>query len=132
MPFTRTFNEPVSRLVLDHIHAHPEEWNQKFNHCGLVHCYMGLCDKFLGNYKEENGNCIAQKTVNSMGLFYRDYQEITNPRNTLARLEALHLLHSIGVFGVNGRDTNGFDRRRLDIDGLDVDGRDAMGLYRNV
>jgi len=93
---------------------------------------MGLCDKFLGNYKEENGNCIHQKTVNSMGLFYMDYQEITNPRNTLARLEAFHLLHSTGVFGVDGRDTNGFDRRGLDIDGLDVDGRDAMGLYRNV
>jgi len=125
------FNKTVSRLVLDHIRAHPEEWDQRHYHCGSAHCYMGLCDIFLGKHKKENGNFLAQDTIHLMGLFGRDCQEFIDISNTLARLEALHAFHSTGVYGVDGYDTDGLDRQGFDVDGFDVDGLNAMGIDRH-
>jgi len=131
MPFTPTFNEPISRLALDHIHAHPEEWDQNIYHCGSAHCWLGWCDKFLGNYRKEDGNSVSLQTFISIGLFGADLREFTRPSNTLAKLEALHAFHSIGVYGVDGYDTNGFNRQGFDVDGYDIDGFDRRGFYQN-
>jgi len=131
MPITPLplFNETISRLALDHIHAHPEEWDQENYHCGSAHCYMGLCDIFLGNYKGWEAY-ISPNTVHSMGLYGKDYQEFTDSSNTLAKLEALHAFHSTGVYGVDGRDTDGLDRRGFDIDGFNQQG--FGGFHANV
>jgi len=129
MPFTRTFNEPISRLALDHIHAHPEEWNQKEYHCESAHCWIGWCDKFLGNHKEGEEQ-VFQETINSMGLLGKDYKEFINSKNTLAKLEALHAFHSTGVYGVQGYDTDGFDRQGFDVDGFNYRGVDARGFHK--
>ena len=52
-----------------------------------------------------------------MGLSDVDYKEFTHERNTLARLEAFHLLHTTGTFGTDGYDTDGFDRDGYDVKG---------------
>ena len=39
---------PLLRAVVNHILAHPEQWDQRFFHCGTTHCVAGLCQIFAG------------------------------------------------------------------------------------
>jgi len=119
MTYISTFNADLSRRALNEIDAHPEQWNQRLDHCGSASCWAGWCDKLLGNHKEGE-KLVSQKTIGSIGLNKWNYNEFTDYRNSRARLEALHLLFSTGVFGVDGRDSEGFDR----------DGRDSEGWGR--
>jgi len=118
--FTATFNDKLSRLALDKIHAKPKRWDQTIfhyrkAHCGTAHCYMGWCDVISGNWDGDKRG-VSQKTIDLMGLKDYEYAEFVDPDNSLARLEALHTFHVTGIFGINGYDTDGFDRDGLDID----------------
>jgi len=129
MTYVPTFNATLSRAALDKIDAHPEQWNQRFYHdksaCGSTHCWAGWCDKLSGNWRGHERH-VSQKTVDSIGLSEKDYREITYSGNSRERLENLHLLFSTGVYGVDGRDSEGFDR-----DGLDTAGWTRSG-WRGV
>ena len=129
MTYIPTFNATLSRAALNKIDAHPEQWNQRFYHgesaCGSTHCWAGWCDKLLGK-SAGYGHLVSEETINSIGLSKENYGEMTDCSNSRARLEALHLLFSTGVFGVDGRDSEGFDR-----DGLDTAGWTRSG-WRGV
>jgi len=114
--FTATFNDKLSRLALDMIHANPKLWNQREYHsekvdsnCGTAHCFIGWCDVLLGNWNGKDLG-ISQQTRDSLGLDSNDYYEFIYENNPLSRLEALHLYHITGIFGIEGYDTDGFDR----------------------
>ena len=113
MTYVPTFNAALSRAALNEIDAHPEQWNQRFYHgestCGSTHCWAGWCDKLSGNYKKGEKS-LSPKTIDSIGLSERDFKDMADFRNPRARLEALHLLFSTGVYGVDGYDDDGFDR----------------------
>jgi len=129
--FTVKFNDKLSRLALDKIHANPELWDQTIFHCGSAHCYMGWCDIISGNWDgDKRGDVVSQKTIDLIGLNDCEYDEFVDPDNSLARLEALHTFHVTGIFGVKGIDIHGFDRDGLDIDGFDRHGYNKEGYNR--
>jgi hypothetical protein len=40
-PTERVINVPLLLRTLEHIEAHPEEWNQEKWHCGSAYCFAG-------------------------------------------------------------------------------------------
>jgi len=113
---TYVFNADLSRAALDMIRAHPEQWNHFDYHRDNTHSYIGWCDVLLGNWNGLYG-LVKRETKEAIGLNQTDFCEFISWRNTLARLEALHLFHTTGTFGVNGYDTNGFNRQGFDVNG---------------
>jgi len=133
--FTVKFNDKLSRSALDKIHANPELWKPSTflgfrNPCGTLYCYMGWCDLLSGSSLLGDWE-IYQQTKDLIGLDIFDYDEFISSYNSLAKLEALHLFHVTGIFGIEGYDTDGFDRGDRDIDGFDIDGINRHGYNRD-
>jgi hypothetical protein len=56
VPMTHTVNVPLLRKVLEHVTAHPEEWNQKWwatktteSSCGTACCVAGWAVSWAGH-----------------------------------------------------------------------------------
>lgn len=54
-----TPNAELAYLVLDHIDAHPEDWNQR-NWCGTAKCFAGWTVELSGERVREYGQVIGQ------------------------------------------------------------------------
>jgi len=60
-----TPNVPLLRKTLEHIEAHPEEWNQEYWRCGTTMCFAGTaCHLDGGEWVTES----AQSTQDLDGL----------------------------------------------------------------
>ena len=138
--FTVNFNDKLSQLALGMIDEHPELWKQDSysypRSCGTAYCYMGWCQNILGNWDITRPQHIFPETIEAIGLHHTydeddDYWEFTDSNNSLAKLKALHAFHVTGIFGIDGRDSDGYGRDNLDLNGFDKDGYDIDSFNIN-
>ena len=57
-----TPNVPLLRKTLEHIEAHPEQWNQEFWRCGTGMCFAGTaCDLDGGEWMADGSAHLARR-----------------------------------------------------------------------
>ncbi|PLS67421.1 MAG: hypothetical protein CV045_13710 [Cyanobacteria bacterium M5B4] len=129
----------LSRVALALIEKYPDNFNPTSLHRweSNTHSFPGFVDLVLGaepncDYWDTMSYYALENPIQKvLGLTDKEWDWLTDPQNSLARLKALHkLLFVDGVFGTNGYDENGFDFYCFDSFGYDEDGFDQFGYDR--
>lgn len=79
-------NSALAYQTLDHIKAHPEEWNQGVWHCGTSHCFAGLVEVFTTG-EDVSSESTWDVAEQALGLTTAEAVLLFDAYNTLADLE---------------------------------------------
>lgn len=117
------------RVVLGHIKANPNSWDQTTWHCGTTHCFAGWA-QILAGKAAHDGNTRRDARL-FLGLNRADADYLFASERTLGDFEAMTISNSAGsVYNCDGYDHSGYDRSGYDRHGYNFVGRDRKKLDR--
>ena len=68
-------NVELAENILEYIQAHPDEWNQKWWHCGATYCFAGLIAKGDDEIMQYNSygsfDVIDRSTGENLGVIHK-------------------------------------------------------------
>lgn len=81
-------NAALAYKTLDHIKAHPEEWDQTMWHCKTTHCFGGLVEIFVTG-EDMDRESTWDVAAEALGITVVEAAMLFDSENTLMDLEKI-------------------------------------------